>query len=419
MEIILEQAKVIFPGNPLDQKRVNIKIKNGIIDTISSKKITGTKALISQDLHVSPGWIDIGAQCGEPGFEHRETLNSLSAAASAGGYTTLAVFPNTNPIIHSKSEVEFIKQKSKSLITDIQPIGAISKDCFGKELAEMIDMYHTGAIAFSDGKKSVQDTGVMLRALLYAKHVNGLLINQPQDESISSLGLMHEGQVSQKLGLKGIPEIAETIMLRRDIELLKYSEGKLLAHLISTEDGIKLIKQAKKSYPKIWASVGYLNLVLNDTTLQDFDSMYKQSPPLRSDRHLKALIKALKDNTIDIITSNHRPLEIEMKDLEFAYAAPGAIGLQTCYAAINNKGILNQTEWVNAVSINPAKMLNLQLSKFNEGSPANITLFDPTMRWTFTEKENKSSSKNSPFMDVSFTGKVLGVINKSQITLMV
>lgn len=417
MEIILEQAKVIFPGDPLDQKRVNIVIKNGTIEKISSKKISGSKIISSTDLHISPGWVDIGTQCSEPGFEHRDTLISLSSAASAGGYTTLAVFPNTNPVIHSKSEVEFIRQKTKSLTTTILPIGSISKECSGKELSEMIDMHHHGAIAFSDGRKSVQDTGVMLRALMYAKHFNGLLINQPQDESISNLGQMHEGQVSQRLGLKGIPEIAETIMLKRDLELLHYTDGKLVSHLISTEGGSNLVRQAKKSNSNLWATVGYLNLILNDTTLQEFDSVYKQSPPLRSDRHVKALIKSIKDNTLDCICTNHRPLEIEKKDLEFAYATPGAIGLQTSYAAVNTKEILDQEAWVKAVSINPSRILNLPLNGLKEGNKANITLFDPTLRWAFDETSNKSLSKNSPFLNSSFTGKVLGVINNSELVL--
>lgn len=417
MEIILEQAKVIFPGDPLDQKRVNIKIKNGFIETISTKKIAGTQVISSNDLHVSPGWIDIGTQCTEPGFEHRDTLHSMSASASAGGYTTLAVFPNSSPIIHSKSEVEFIKQKTKSLVTEIYPIGAISKNCEGGELAEMIDMHNTGAIAFSDGKKSIQDTGVMLRALIYMKHFDGLLINHPQDESISSLGQMHEGQISQKLGLKGIPEIAETIMLKRDLELQNYTDGKLLVHLLSTEEGVSLIRQAKKTTQKIWASVGYLNLVLTDSSLLEFDSMFKQVPPLRNERHAKALIKSIKENSIDIITTNHRPLEVEKKDLEFAYATPGAIGLQTSYAAVNSKGAITQQEWVKSVSINPAQILNLSIPGFKEGNKANLTFYDPTLTWTFDERTNKSLSKNSPFLNTQFTGMVLGVINKSQLVL--
>ena len=230
---------------------------------------------------------------------------------------------------------------------------------------------------------------------------------------------MHEDQVSQRLGLKGIPEIAETIMLKRDLELLHYTDGKLVSHLISTEGGTNLIRQAKKSTPKLWASVGYINLILNHPTLQEFDSVYKQSPPLRSARLVKALIKSIKDNTLDCICTNHRPLEIEKKDLEFAYATPGSIGLQTSYAAVNTKEILDQDAWVKAVSINPARILNLSLTGLKEGNKANITLFDPTIRWVFDENANKSLSKNSPFLNSTFTGKVVGVINNSELVLIV
>lgn len=417
MECIIEQAKVIFPGDPLDQKTVNIKIKNGVIDTISSKKLTGGKLVNSSHLHVSPGWIDMGVHCTEPGYEHRETLNSLSKAAINGGFTTLIVFPNTSPALHSKSEIEFIIQRSKTLPITIIPMGAVSKECAGRELAELIDMYEHGAIAFTDGRKSIQDTGLMMRALQYATHFNGLIINQPQDESLSALGLMHEGKMSQRLGMKGIPEIAETIMLKRDIDLAQYADAKLLSHLISTEEAISLIKHAKKTNSKLYSSVSYLHLVLNDTVLDSFDSVYKQSPPLRSENHRKALIKGIKEGCIDIICSNHKPLEKEKKDLEFAYATSGATGLETAFAAINSSSLLTLSEWVQCVSINPATVFNLSIPSFKEGSIANLTLFDPDIEWTYAESETKSLSVNNPFVGKRFKGRALGTISKDKISL--
>ncbi|MEO5582482.1 MAG: dihydroorotase [Saprospiraceae bacterium] len=414
MEIFIEQARFIYPGHPFHNKIINIGIRNGNIVGIDSLKKYNGKKIAGRHLHISPGWVDIGTQCGEPGYEHRETLQSLSLAASKGGYTTLAVFPNTKPVLNSKSELEFIFQKSKSLQTEIIPIGSVSKLAKGTELAEMIDMHHSGAIAFSDGKYPVQDTGILHRAMLYRNHFDGLLINQPLDEALSAMGQMHEGVVSQRLGLKGIPVEAEVIMLLRDIQLANYSGGRFLCHLLSSISAIQEIKSAKRTNKKLCASVGYLNLVLNDKALEDFDSAYKQNPVIRSEADQKALNKAVKDEVIDIIVSNHTPLEIEKKDLEFAYADAGTIGLQTAYAAVNTHGVINAEEWVRAVAINPRKILNIDEVIVESGQMANFTIFDPSVDWVFTNKDISSKSKNTPFVGTTFKGKVLGTFSKGQ-----
>jgi dihydroorotase len=417
MEVFIEQAKLIYPGHPFHDKALNIQVKGGKITAMdTSKKFTGTK-ISGKTLFVSPGWVDIGTQCGEPGYEHRETLSTLSRAASKGGYTTLAVFPNTKPTLHSKSEIEFVLQKSKNLQTRILPIGSVSKQCQGKELAEIIDMQHSGAIAFSDGKFPVQDTGVMQRAMLYLKHFNGLLINQPMDESLASLGQMHEGKISQRLGLKGIPEIAEVIMLLRDFNLAGYSGVRLLTHLISSAASVIEIKNMKKKNKNISSSVSYLNLLFNDRALEEFESSFKQNPPLRSDADQKALQRAVKDQVIDIIVTNHTPLEVEKKDLEFAYADHGTIGLQTAFAAISTQGIITPVEWVQSVSINPRKILGLEMPVFEVGQLAELTIFDPLVEWTFTHQDIASLSKNTPFDDQKFRGKVLATISNQSTSL--
>lgn len=417
MEVFIEQARLIYPGHPLHKKALNIQVKEGKIAAIDAfKKFSGTK-ISGKAIFISPGWVDIGTQCGEPGFEHRETLSTLSLAAAKGGYTTLAVFPNTKPTLHSKSEIEFILQKSRNLQTRIIPIGSISKHCQGKELAEMIDMQHSGAIAFSDGKYPVQDTGVMHRAMLYLKHFNGLLINQPLDESLASMGQMHEGKISQRLGLKGIPEIAEVIMLLRDFNLAGYSGVRFLAHLISSAASVNEIKNVKKKNKNISSSVSYLNLILNDSALEEFESTYKQNPPLRSGADQKALQRAVKDQVIDIIVTNHTPLEIEKKDLEFAYADHGTIGLQTAFASINTQGIITPDEWVQSVSINPRKILRLDMPVFEVGRVAELTVFDTSTEWNFNNQDIASISKNTPFIGQSFKGKVLSTIANQSIYL--
>jgi len=414
MEFILEQAKLIYPGHPLNGKRLNIKITDGIISSLDAKMNSKQHIIKGNDLQVSIGWFDIGTSMGEPGYEHRETAETLSRSALAGGYTGVAVFPNTKPCLHSKAEIEFIIQKSKSSAIDIYPIGAITKNCKGQELAEMIDMHHSGAIAFSDGIHPVQDNGVMMRAMRYVNHFEGLIINSLEDQALATLGQMHEGTISQQLGLKGIPAIAENLMLQRDLYLSLYAGSGYLAHLISSEEGIKQLKARNKNKFTVHASVSYLNLLFDDSRLSEFDSNYKQSPPLRSAQDRKALVKAVKEKVIGIICTNHRPLEIEKKDLEFAYSDAGTIGLQTIFPALSTTRELTMTEWVTAAAINPRKVLKLTLPEISEGKPANITFFDPTIEWKYEKQDVLSLSKNSLFMDHSFRGKVLGTVHKGR-----
>ncbi len=411
MEIFIEQANLIAPGHAQHGHKVNIHIVEGIIQSVSQKKITGVKKITGEDLYVSIGWTDIGTQAGEPGYEHRETLATLSEAALSGGYTHLAIFPNTKPTLNSKSEIEFILQKSKDLPVQIMPIGAISKQCQGKEMAEMIDMYHSGAIAFSDGSHPIQDTGLLQRAMLYMKHFDGLIINNPQDASLAALGQMHEGKMSQLLGLKGIPTESESIMLQRDIYIAGYSDVRYLAHLVTSDHSVSVLKQARKSNPKITSSISYLNLVLTDQSLEEFDSVYKQSPPLRSIQDQKSLIKAAKEKIIDIICTNHTPLEPEKKDLEFAYADPGTIGLQTAFAATNTQGILTVEDWVQMVAINPRRILKRSIPNIAAGQLADLTVFDSSEKWTFKISDIKSKSKNTPFINATFKGKVKATIS--------
>lgn len=413
MEIILEQAKLIHPGHPQHGSRLNIRIRDGKIVSLKTGKDKNARTIKGKDLHVSIGWLDLGASVGEPGYEHRETVHSLTLAARDGGYTGVAVLPNTKPPLHSKAEIEFISRKSHAADIDIYPIGAISKGNQGKELAEMIDMHTSGAIAFSDGLFPVQDNGVMLRAMMYVNHFNGLIINNPEDLATASLGQMHEGIVSQQLGLKGIPSIAESLMLQRDLYLAGYARCRYLAHLVSTEESVKQFKVARKNLRSAFSSVSYLNLLLNDTSLNGFDSNFKQSPPLRTERDRKALIQGVKQKVIDLVCSNHRPLEVEKKDLEFAYADPGTIGLQTAYAALATESVLDPEEWVTAVAFNSRQVLKLALPEIAVGSAANLTIFDPEEEWEFGPDRLKSLSKNTPFAGRRFKGRVLATLHKN------
>lgn len=413
MEFLLKNATIIHSGSKTSTKK-DIHIKNGIIQKIGSKlQVSGAKVIESDHLHVSPGWLDIGTQIGEPGYEHRENLESVAMAAAEGGYTGIACFPNTYPIIDNKSAIHFIQSNTAKSPVDFYPIAALSKNADGEDISEMMDLDANGAIAFSDGKKSIQNSGVLLRALQYVKSFDGCIIQKSIDQKIACEGQVHEGKMSIQLGLKGIPSIAETSSLQKDLELNRYAESKITFHTISSEGSYKVIKEAKKNKDEVNCTVAYLNLVTNDEVLIDFDSNYKVDPPIRSNKDQNALIKGIKDGTIDAICSNHVPLEEEKKKMEFSNADFGAIGLQTtfssCWTDLSDK--LSLEDICDKLSNGPRSILGMDLVVIKEGEKANLTLFDPTKKWTFEHKNNKSKSKNSPFIGKELKGVVLGIIN--------
>ncbi len=411
MSLLIKNATIIYPGHDLHQTKKDILIKNGQIEKIANR-ITAEKAkkIESKNLHVSPGWMDIGATSGEPGYEHKESLETLSKTAASGGYTAIATFPNTYPVIDNRSAVQYILNSTATHLTDHYPIAALSKGCEGQEITEMIDLSKSGAIAFSDGLKPVSSSGLMMRALNYVKSINGLIIHHPQDNSLSNGTQIHEGMVSTQLGIKGSPNISELLILERDIQLNRYTESKLLVHNVSTLESIEKLKGIKKE--NIYASVSYLNLCKTDEALYNFDSNLKTIPPLRSAEDKETLTSGVNKSQIDIITSNHVPLEQEAKKKEFVYAEPGAIGLQTCFSGLVSyaKG-LSIDRIIKCIAINPRKVLGLAPVELATGVKAELTLFDPDKEWTLSDKTNTSKSKNSPFWDESLQGCVIGVVN--------
>lgn len=409
---LIKNATVIDPNTSFSKKAVDILIQEGKIQEIGEEISHKTaKTITGNQLKVSIGWLDIGAQVGEPGFEHREDLQTVAAAAASGGFTDLACFPNTNPTIHSKSEVLFLK--NNSTLVNFHPIGAVSRDCEGQDLAELYDMSANGAVAFSDGSQPIASAGLMKRGLHYLKGIDGLLINHPHDVSLGKGGQLHEGAVSTKLGMKGIPALAEVLMLKRDLDLLAYTNSRLHVHNISTAESVQLIKTAKAQGLKVTASVSIMNLIFDHHVLEDFNAYFKVLPPLREKSDLQALWKGLKEGTIDIINSNHVPLEIEAKKLEFAYADFGAIGLATTYSLLNTHfgDKLSEEEIVQLLAQAPRKILGLPIPTIEEGKVANLTIFDTQKTWTLDRKDLKSKAKNTPLLGHQFTGKVIGVIN--------
>lgn len=417
MNVLIRQAVIVDPNSPYHGKQMDLFIEGDKITSIGQGlKLKAQQVFEAEGCHVSPGWVDIGVESGDPGYEHREDLRSLSAAAAAGGYTGIGVYPNTSPVVQSKAEVAYLLNQSKGGLVDIFPIGAISENCQGKQISEILDMQASGAVAFSDGKYALQDNGLMLRALQYVKTFDGLIVNRPQDDALSFEGQMHEGVVSTSLGMRGIPNLAEDLMVLRDLYLADYAESRIHIAGLSSAHSVELIRRAKSEGLKASCSVPVMNLAFDDRALIDFDVNFKVLPPLRGPEDQQALIQGLKDGAIDLICSNHVPLEIELKKVEFPYADFGAIGLETAFALANTalNGALSLEELIRKLAINPRKIFRLETISIREGGKANLTLFNPEQHWTVREQDLHSKSRNTPLLGKTLKGRVLGVLNNGR-----
>jgi dihydroorotase len=370
----------------------------------------------AKNLHISIGWMDLHANFRDPGFEYKEDIISGCKAAAKGGFTGVLLMPENNPITDNNSQVEYIKNKAKDNIVSVHAAGSITKEMQGNQIAEMYDMKEAGALAFTDDKKSLQNNEIIKHALLYTKDFDGLIMNFANDKSIANRGQMHEGKVSTILGLKGIPAIAEEIMIDRDISICKYTESKLHLSYISTKNSVSKIKKAKKEGSKISADVALHNLILTDKEITHFDTRYKVIPPLRSKKDCIALIKGLKDGTIDVICTDHSPEDEENKKTEFNNAAFGIIGLESAFGLIGKylRQHLSLGEIIEKIAINPRELLQLESKNIEEGNTANLTLFNPDLEWEFQKKDIESKSINTPFLGERLKGKALAIYNNEK-----
>lgn len=416
MKIIIRGAKIIDSKSPFHNQTLDILIVDGFIKKIGKSLPNSENAeeIKLDNLHVSQGWFDSSVSFGEPGYEDRETIENGLNTASKSGFTAIALQPNSFPIIDNQSQVNFVLNKAHGFATQLFPIGSLTKESEGKDMAELYDMKKAGAVAFGDYNKSLDNANLLKIALQYVQDFEGLVIAFAQDEKIKGNGVANEGIVSTQLGLKGIPNLAEELQIARNLFLLEYTGGKLHIPTISTAKSVQLIKEAKAKGLNVTCSAAVHHLVLTDSTLEGFDTRYKVSPPLRTETDRKALLKGIKDGTIDMITSDHNPIDIEHKKMEFDTAKNGTIGLESTFGALMM--VLPLEIIIEKLTAGKA-VFSIESNSIEEGSKANLTLFNPEPKSIFTKSNILSKSKNSAFLGMEIKGKVYGIVNQRKIIL--
>ena len=416
MNSLLKSVTILDKTSEFHNEKVDILIENGLIINIDFN-INNPKnfnEINLTNLHVSKGWFDSSVCFGEPGFEDRETIENGLKTASRSGFTAVALQPNTNPVINSRSQIEYIKHKCTNSTVEIYPIGALTSSDSNPKLTEMFDMKNGGAICFGNYKKSISNANTLKLALQYTSSFEGVVLSYPEDEVLSNNGMVNENIMSTSLGLKGSPCLSEEVQIMRDLSILEYAGGKLHIPTISTTKSVELIRAAKASKLNVSCSVAVHNLFFSDSSLLNFNTNFKVLPPLRTKEDIKSLIEGVKDGTIDMVTSDHNPLNIELKKTEFDNAEFGTIGLESIFGALNT---LFSTKMTIKLLTSGRDIFKIPQNKIQIGEIANLTLFNPNKEYVFNDKHIFSKSKNSIFLDSKLSGKVYGVINKNKLSI--
>lgn len=416
MKLLLKSATIIDEGSPYHKQKTDILIEDGIIIKIgnSTKKEEDVKVIELEDLHVSKGWFDSSVSFGEPGYEERETIANGLRTAAKSGFTAIALNPVSNPVIDNNGAVTSILSKAARHPVQMFPIGTLTVRSEGKDLAELFDMKSAGAIAFGDYKKPVKNPNLLKLALQYTQNFNGLVLSFPQDNDIAGKGLVNEGENSIHLGLKGIPSFAEELQIARDLAVLEYAGGKLHIPTISTGRSVEMIREAKVKGLDVTCSVAIHNITFSDELLMEFDTNAKVLPPLRTKKDAAKLKEGLEDGTIDFVTSDHNPVDIEHKKVEFEHATFGTIGLETLFGSLMN--IFSLEETIQYLT-NGRSRFGIEEPIIKEGEPANLSLFNPNGKSRFTAEKIYSSSRNSLFLDSDLMGKVYGIVSGDNLVL--
>ncbi|HEY4656015.1 MAG TPA: dihydroorotase [Cyclobacteriaceae bacterium] len=414
MKILIQGAEIIDSNSQHHKKEKNVLIHDGRIASIGDKNFSADKVIKAAGMKLSAGWFDLGTFVGDPGMEYKEDLESAAEAAAAGGFTGMAMLPNTQPAVQTKNEISYITRGNAGRLVGIYPMAAVTKNCKGEELTEMIDLHEAGAIAFTDGLKPLWHTDILLKSLQYLQKFDGLLIDLPEDIWLNMFGQMHEGIQSTMLGLKGMPRVAEEIVVSKNLEILGYAGGRLHLSKLSTAKSVDLVRSAKKKM-KITCNIASYQPLLDDKCVAGFETSYKVNPPLREKADQDALIKGIRDGTIDVICSGHVPQDEESKKMEFDQAEFGMINLQTFAAnLVALMRWVDYTTLIEKVTANPRRLLNLEVPGIETDAVANLTLLDPGMEWILDDSTNRSRSKNSPWWGKKITGKAVAVFNNSR-----
>lgn len=419
-KFLLKNGHLIDPANQADKKS-DILIENGVITAIEKIDTQGFdgEILDLQGKMVSPGWMDMHAHLREPGREDEETVESGCLAAANGGFTTVCCMPNTDPPIDSQEIIQYLKDRSNGLLVDVHPIAAITKGRKGAELAEMLELVEQGAVAISDDGDPVMSAEIMRRALEYSKMMDIPVIGHEEEKTMTENGHIHEGFISTRLGLGGIPSVAEEIMIARDIMLAEYTGARFHVAHISTKGSVELVRRGKEKGIQVTAEATPHHFTLTDEAILEFDTYMKMNPPLRTEEDRQAVIEGLQDGTVEIIATDHAPHSWEEKATEFIHAPFGIIGFETLMGLslthLHHEGVLDLNSLINKFVANPYRILNLEAPALKKDRHANITIFDPKGEWTVDMKNFLSKSANSPFIGMKLTGKPYAVINNSQI----
>ena len=420
--LLIRGARIIDPSQSYDN-HADLMIENGVITRLGSNLAApqNFELIEARDLVISPGWCDMHVHFREPGREDEETIATGCAAATAGGFTAACPMPNTSPAMDKREIVESVIKKSKETLVEVYPIAAATKGREGKELSEMTELVEAGAVGFSDDGGAIATAELARRAMEYASMLGVPIIEHAEEATLDDRGTMNEGMYSTKLGLPGMPAVAEDIIVARDILLAEYTGAHVhIAHLSSAR-ALELIRWAKQRGIHITCEVTPHHFTLTDeaVAVSNYDTNTKMNPPLRSSRDVEAMTAGLQDGTIDVIATDHAPHSIEEKDAEYAAAPFGIIGLETALGLMITRlvktNLLSLTDVIARVTVAPRRILNLPAVQIKEGQPANLTFFSPTKAWTVNKTKSYSKSRNTPFHGWELTGKVFAVYHHQQL----
>lgn len=409
MNALIKSATIIDKKSDFHDLTQDILIEDGLIVKVASsiKNTNNYKVIQFENLHVSQGWFDSSVCFGEPGYEDRETIKNGLDVAAKSGFTSVALQPNTFPVMDGHTAIAFAKAQANSTATALYPVGSLTAKSKGLQLAEIYDMSEAGSVAFGDYKIPIKNPNILKIGLQYASNFGGLLISFPQEISIAQSGVMNESKSSTQMGLKGNPELAEALQIARDLDILEYTGGKIHIPTISTAKSVELVRAAKAKGLDVSCSVAVHNLIFKDSDIKNYDTNFKVNPPLRTQTSIKALINGLKDGTIDMVTSDHNPIAIEDKKIEFDFAAYGTIGLESAFGALNS--VFSTKKTIDILTRGKLRF-GIENTSINIGNSCNITLFNPEISYKFENDYISSKSKNSIFIGYQLKGSVYGVI---------